>query len=1181
MSIPTNIFDYFSHDGGMNAIDSVIKIKDNQNILLKNIILSSAGTLKKRVGYQKYGNTLISSTTDIVGFDHYKTSDTSLLVACAGQKAYYSDTTSMPSTSVDFQGTLVASPNGITNFVSTGYVDLTFTAAHGLVVDDMINIEVDSVDYELTVTEVLSTVMVTALGAFVDISGNGGQTGYFTRTSDTLLVTASTDFAVGDMITVTGYNRHFQVLAKDTGELTIDEEIQWSDSASGGDTVAVSERWTAFQLANADVASDTPFDINSSSLQSALHSVSLQKNLYLTNSDDEVFRFDGAGLFRAGWYETPAIVADPIALPKGSSRLDEGSKYYWKYTQQYITANGMLIESGTSPASIQLTLGTDLSSTPMTDRSAANGWFKVGVDGSTVMSGDTLTVTGGAHAGTYTIWKVDVAAGPITTFWVREVVAADAAAGDITTSHSGQIAIPAITLPENSTNHNLMYDVNNTIINGYRTLNNGTLYNLSTQTDLSDLGSFRISKITTPGGGVSRYYLMDSPDLSGLTIGAYVIISGCYDAINNGCFVTTDIDDTDKYIQVSNYYGQSSANQQGHLHFCIVDENDDATIEAKGDLYTNSSAESNNSEPPLAKYATVFDNKLWMANGKSYYEASGRFLIHSVIQDGDCFFISQNIRNQALAISGITNPVGTTFRYTFSGSPDLSDVIAGDYFWANDCNNGANDGLYVITDVDDSSDYIEITNASGVVDAVAAGTCDVAETLEVYEFDSNDTLKTGTFGIDISTLSYGVTSLTMGLSEAINSNYNSLVWAYWDDVTIGGLIAFRERQRNANAMYLKWEVNNYTNVKVNGSTVTSSTGYTSFYQISKPSRVWYSKDGHSESFVAPFDDSGGYWIDVNPDDGQEIMGILPIQNILLIFKQDSLYRISISGTDSYELQRVDPDVGCVAPRSLVNIQGKAFFLGRYSVHATDGFAVEDVGKDLKRYFENIDSNYIHLAACTNYVKDSQFRLSVPYKYETTSQTTNNWVFVFDYHANCWTVFDTHEVGIYTKLDDNLYFSTNSGFVYKVRNLGEASDYRDDAEAISAEIRTKWYDLGVPSSRKMFSHIIPQFYQSGLDSQAHIEYAYDFTTHYEDLGVEEAASSPWGHFSWGHSMWGDVQIFSFRQSLNPQKAQYVSFKFSNEDKDVVMELFGWSIAAKLLNDKGIGEPSAISAYNVKE
>ena len=68
-------------------------------------------------------------------------------------------------------------------------------------------------------------------------------------------------------------------------------------------------------------------------------------------------------------------------------------------------------------------------------------------------------------------------------------------------------------------------------------------------------------------------------------------------------------------------------------------------------------------------------------------------------------------------VNTITNTAGDTWRYTFNGSPDLSTAIVGEVVVFTGATNAGNNGTFVTTAVNDGSDYIEITNASGVAEA--------------------------------------------------------------------------------------------------------------------------------------------------------------------------------------------------------------------------------------------------------------------------------------------------------------------------------------------------------------------------------------------------------------------------------------------------------------------------------
>jgi len=70
-----------------------------------------------------------------------------------------------------------------------------------------------------------------------------------------------------------------------------------------------------------------------------------------------------------------------------------------------------------------------------------------------------------------------------------------------------------------------------------------------------------------------------------------------------------------------------------------------------------------------------------------------------------------------LDVDSITNPSGNTFRFNLNDTPDLSGVNIGDKVKIANSPNPGNNGNFDVTAVDDVSDYIEITNASGVIES--------------------------------------------------------------------------------------------------------------------------------------------------------------------------------------------------------------------------------------------------------------------------------------------------------------------------------------------------------------------------------------------------------------------------------------------------------------------------------
>lgn len=76
--------------------------------------------------------------------------------------------------------------------------------------------------------------------------------------------------------------------------------------------------------------------------------------------------------------------------------------------------------------------------------------------------------------------------------------------------------------------------------------------------------------------------------------------------------------------------------------------------------------------------------------------------------DGDTYIVGDQIVH--LDVNTITWQSGTTVRYVFNGTPDLSVYSTGDFITFVDSGNANNDGTFAITAIDNGADWIEILN---------------------------------------------------------------------------------------------------------------------------------------------------------------------------------------------------------------------------------------------------------------------------------------------------------------------------------------------------------------------------------------------------------------------------------------------------------------------------------------
>ncbi len=78
--------------------------------------------------------------------------------------------------------------------------------------------------------------------------------------------------------------------------------------------------------------------------------------------------------------------------------------------------------------------------------------------------------------------------------------------------------------------------------------------------------------------------------------------------------------------------------------------------------------------------------------------------------DVDAFILQKAISAKVYDVDTILWQSGSTIRYTFNGGPDLSGLVVGDHARIRLAGLEINNGDFIITDINDGADWIEVTN---------------------------------------------------------------------------------------------------------------------------------------------------------------------------------------------------------------------------------------------------------------------------------------------------------------------------------------------------------------------------------------------------------------------------------------------------------------------------------------
>lgn len=311
------------------------------------------------------------------------------------------------------------------------------------------------------------------------------------------------------------------------------------------------------------------------------------------------------------------------------------------------------------------------------------------------------------------------------------------------------------------------------------------------------------------------------------------------------------------------------------------------------------------------------------------------------------------------------------------------------------------------------------------------------------------------------------------------------------------------------------------------------------------------------------------YIDVDTGlDGDEITGLVPFGDRLLIFKHRSVYAISGTGPDDFQVYPVTREVGALAQRAIASTDmGVFFFSWPEGVFLYDGKSVQ---RQSERIHPLIDEGMVPAS------KQSLIRLgwsnhrlwvTVPWRALAADPvpTANTRTYVLDptlTKQGSWTVYDV-AVGTMVNLplsSNSLQFvgaTPNQGYLLLLEDptLDQTYDLLPTGirKAITSYYRTRWVDLKQPAQKKRWKR--PEFVIHSLNAQAALPV--QVFTDYDPVAVkhtfnittsQDASVMLWGD-NWGET-WDLGEHRSTRSEVvrgsAPGLARAVQLKINGPD-----------------------------------
>lgn len=1020
---------------------------------------------------------------------------------------------------------------------------------------------------DITISSIVgdgTTATLTLASPTTDVLSVGNQV-LIAGTSDYNGVQTITDILTETSFTITSSQTTTNTIGIVVGKtIQVDENLTFKDTETSLTSFEVVSRWIPIEFPE-DTYSLTPktrisyFASNPYSQQAIIRSSMVQDNMYLTNGDDEVFKFDGENLYRAGlfrWQPNLFLVTDTTAT--GKITIDNPQVAY-----TVISQNKFTIGSGDE------------------------GIFKVGD-----IIQDSLDNS------IYTIQSIsnDGASPPINSFiFVDRTVSA---------SFSGTPHLKRISTFKYYFRLNAV-DANNNLIASAVTGADDNVIQLGNDAavkirlvgmpawDIYDYNRLEVQIYRTKSNSVAPFYRLTTLKM------AFNSTDGYIDYIDTDADVNlNDLDEINTALKGQELgttftepmrakYVTSAGNSLVLANLKDYPQLDIQIIKNTSAINQTVFTESTNRDWLFRKDSNSTQTTPDIINVAAYrfLEDSSSNTIASITNNSGISFTVTKASHGLIAgnwVYLLRDTVSTAPSLTYAGWWQIASATTNTFTV-----NYTHSASYVPDTTKDSNVYVG--NSTGIIPVFLGqdynwgmlnGNRDATET---YEF------------LAMRRLASAINS-SMRKTDITISGYETfkpwMIASAGNEFNSGQLIV---RQPKAGTLTfgvqlpaLSGEFDAYVNtIKRVGSIFASAVTKT------YPSRLIISYPNFPEIFdnpTASLDSDSFSAVDVNSADGQEITAVIPFfgasafgaalqSSVVVVFKTNSVYLVdtSLKGQGQPALHKLETrGKGCTAPYSVSATRLGIIFADETGIYrlGTD-MQISFVGRRYERKWkENINKNSLDIATGTHDTFENAYKLSYP----VNSDTENSLVAVYNhtreevgqtamspYAYGSWTTYTNHPATGWTNLQADSYFGSTTGRVFTTRKLGEVSDYRDDSSPVSMVALIGATDFGDSGKMKLIKFVTTHFrvtassFNTTLSAAADLNDSFDLT---DSFNINSLNGSN------GLSDTGTNKIVTIQSSIPKKRLVYMQVKYENSTIDEPVSIAGLDYTVGLLTEKGI-------------
>ncbi|MBY0451221.1 MAG: hypothetical protein K2X01_11415 [Cyanobacteria bacterium] len=355
-------------------------------------------------------------------------------------------------------------------------------------------------------------------------------------------------------------------------------------------------------------------------------------------------------------------------------------------------------------------------------------------------------------------------------------------------------------------------------------------------------------------------------------------------------------------------------------------------------------------------------------------------------------------------------------------------------------------------------------------------------------------------------------------------------------------------------------------------TTIETTGYPSLVEVwknrlwlsgnpEKPYRLYWSEPGNHGGWTTA---GGAGSVDVNRNDGQKITGIKTYFDSLAIYKERSIHQLigdappGTGGPNEFRLRPISTDIGCVAPKTIINVGNDQYFLAEdqvASLKTTNAFGdvnTQNISYKIQPILTRINRSFVKDAFILHQRSKDQIWLFYP----DGVSDRNNKVVIYDYGLGAWTQRNGLTASDGVVIDSKPYTGTYDGNIHQ-QDFG--GNY--NGSPIVAFYKTPWYGFGDYARTKRIRSVDMTVLQYG-NWNLQVQTAFDYQSYSSSFNVNLAPtgqSALWGIALWNQASWSNVTARQSRKVSDIGMGKVFQVHISNSGANQPFHVLGWDVA----------------------